>query len=466
MKKYLSIIRKLDFFDLFKYGQFNISYAVPFDGDISAHADDDDLFNRLTCRMNMYEYSFEYLIVHFSSEEYNEQFATINVRHILGLYVFDQDAKKEMMITFDPRIQLHVSPWAEKFKNLQQEFSVRQSLLGVDNLWAIFELPESDRTHCEEIITKDAIKEVFRELYAYERPSGDLSIWTYLLRYERHSFYSKDMVGFFCDFIHVYCNFSGKKEHSGEVAESTALYSQLKNCSTSQFAQLSKVVESSPLYKLSEKSSGCRFAIAAPLFLYLKELFSEGMNNKPNSEIISYAKKVGGFECSVAVYLLGIFLGYNKTYGAFYEATKVAFFKELVDEVVILPSNDKGSTEVAATRFPNNNKTDISKNKGGSKDSSTKEGNITEEKDKGGKSTQLDLFQNNTASNDAKKLPIFWMKRGIKGSKPDVRPVYTEEDISEFKKNGFKIIRTFTDAVKKIISEQGFNPEEEEERTT
>lgn len=154
MKDYLSIIRKLDFVDLFKYGQFGISYAVVFDGHFDHHADDDELFNRLTSRMNMYEYSFEYLIIHFkSAEEDNAQYKLIDIRNVQGVYTFDAEAKKEMSISFDNRIQLHVSPWSEKFEKLQQKLNIKQSIRGVYNLWDIFGLAEEDRRKCEELIT-------------------------------------------------------------------------------------------------------------------------------------------------------------------------------------------------------------------------------------------------------------------------------------------------------------------------
>ena len=178
MKDYLAIIRKLDFIDLFKYGHFTLSYAVPFDGDISAHADDMDLFDMLTSRMNMYEYSFEYLIIHFNADDYNDQYISIDIRNVCALYTFDQEAKKEMSISFDPRIQLHVSPWADKFDKLQRNLSIKQSQRGIDNLWTIFDLPTEDLFKCREIIKPSITQEVFREFYNNERPSGDQSIWT------------------------------------------------------------------------------------------------------------------------------------------------------------------------------------------------------------------------------------------------------------------------------------------------
>lgn len=98
MTNYLAIIRKLDFVDLFKYGYFLLNHAVSFDGDVIAHKDDENLFKQVTSKMNLYEYSFEYLMIHFTSDkDVNEQFP-IDVRNVKGLYTFDEEAKREMEI--------------------------------------------------------------------------------------------------------------------------------------------------------------------------------------------------------------------------------------------------------------------------------------------------------------------------------------------------------------------------------
>lgn len=401
MIDYLTVIRKLDFVDLFKYGQCIINYAVPFDGDIVAHRDDNELFETLTCRMNMYEYSFEYLIIHFASDRYNGQYITIDIKSVRNLYTFNEEAKREMSISFDPRIQLHVSPWAEKFDKLQQKLSIKQSMRGINNLWTIFDLPLTDLEKCKLIISNDVVQEVFCELYANERPSGDQSIWTYLLRYERHSFYPKGMIGFFCDFIHVYCNYAKKEEISGEVAETTQLYSQFTTCKKPQFASLLELVESSPLYQLTEQASGCRFAVTAPLFLYLKAEFAEGMEHKPSKKIINYSKEIGGFECSVAVFLLGLVLGHNKTYDAYYEFAQLSIFKKVNNEKDLRPVG---------------------------------------------------------------KLPIAWMKRKPKKGKVDVRPAYDEEGRSELERQGYKTVEQYNPTVKESIKSYGYEPEAERTR--
>lgn len=470
MKDYLAIIRKLDFVDLFKYGQFIISYAVPFDGCVPDHVNDDDLFDNLTARMNMYEYSFEYLIVHFIAGEYSGQYISINIRNVRGVYTFDMEAKKEMSISFDSRIQLHISPWAEKFEKLQQKLSVKQSMRGVDNLWTIFDLPEIDRAKCEEIITPESVDEVFRELYAYERPSGNLSIWTYLLRYERHSFYPKDMLGFFYDFIHVYCNYSKKEELNGEIAATTDLYYQLASCENPQFLPLSKVVENSPLSQLTEQVARCRFFIAAPLFLFLKSKFTDGMEHKPDEKIISYAKEVGGFECSIAVYLLGIALGYDKTYDVFYESAELPFFKK--KNIIDTSSKTNGGLEVATTMFTQMSETkgkltnevteDIQEPTLGEDIDTTKDIRKVDSSKNIKTHIQDDLFEDKYDSHEDSKQPILWMRK--KKGKADVRPVYDNKEREKLSAQGYAPIIQFNTNVKKFIVSYGFDPEIEKSR--
>ena len=311
---YLAIIRKADFVDLFKFGKLNVYSAINFDGNIKAHANDNDLFEKLTKNMNLFEYSFEYMVIHYISDNGNEQPCSVFIENVKGLYTFDEEAKKEMSISFDSRIKLHVSPWGEKFKTLHNNRLMSQSKRGIDNLWVIFGLSETDRKMCESIITDDIVSEVFDELFSYKRPVGEQSIWTYLLRYERHSFYPKNTKGYFCDYIHVACNWMAKKEILNDVAIETTLYNLIKESPATDFKPLSQIAINSNLPSLTDEVAKCHFAVAAPLFLLMKDKFSNGFYI--DMKIINYAKTFG-FECSVAVYLLGITLGYDKTYDAY-----------------------------------------------------------------------------------------------------------------------------------------------------
>lgn len=92
---YLAIIRKADFVDLFKYGKLNVYSAINFDGNIKAHANDDDLFEKLTKSMNLFEYSFEYMVIHFVSDNGNEYPYPINIEDVRGFILLMRKLKRK-----------------------------------------------------------------------------------------------------------------------------------------------------------------------------------------------------------------------------------------------------------------------------------------------------------------------------------------------------------------------------------
>lgn len=422
---YLAIIRKADFVDLFKYGKLNVYSAIDFDGNIKAHANDNDLFEKLTRNMNLFEYSFEYMVIHFISDNGNEQPCLVSIENIKGLYTFDEEAKKEMSISFDPRIKLHVSPWGEKFKTLYKNRLLSQSKRGIDNLWVIFGLSETDRKRCESIITDDIISEVFDELFSYKRPTGGQSIWTYLLRYERHSFYPKDTKGFFCDYIHVACNWMAKKEKLNDVATETALYNQIKESLATEFKPLSQIAINSKLPSLTDKVAKCQFAVAAPLFLLMKDKYSSGFSI--DQRTIDHAKKLG-FECAVAVYLLGLTLGYDKTYDAYYDFIKLPIF----------------GTQPFTIKIESLDKKHINHRP------IAKQGMLFYD--------EQDIYKGD------KKMPVAWLRKS-RGTY-SIKPAFDESEIKRLLGNGYELPKSLSSKkAKEYIIKQGFEiPSSEEIR--
>ena len=443
-KAYLTIIRKVDFIDLFKYGYINVGHAVEIKGEIDAHAEDEQLFQELTRWLGVYEYSFEYLILHFNAEKDKGNYILVDIKNVLGLYALDLEAKKEMGISFDSRIHLQVSPWAKKFIRLQQRRLIEQSKRGIDNLWVIFGLDEGLRSECAKIITEEVIEEVFRESYANERPIGALSIWIYLLRYERHSYYPKDTVGFFCDLIHVVCNYRAQKEQPDGVTEGTEVYHDIKEESTHTFRPLSEIARKSNLGKFARGEANAEFAVIAPLYLYLKDLLVKNKGGSPKEDVISFAKEHGSQECAIAVYLLGIVLGYDKTYDAFYDVAPLHILKKYVTQNgASLSSGVKKEARLH-----------------GSIESQSMAGYL-------GEGQPQDLFGNNLSNSmsptETQSSPMGWVSKCLREGL-SVEPVYHKEELKEKRKEGYKKIRKFTPERKAAIRERGFDPDAEEKR--
>ena len=93
---------------------------------------------------------------------------------------------------------------------------------GVRNIFNIFKLEDADE--CKKIISEDMVKEMLSNVYDDIRPSGDSSLWVYLMRYERHSFYPKETLGYFMDIVHIVLNFMSKKEVVDYEVEVTDIY--------------------------------------------------------------------------------------------------------------------------------------------------------------------------------------------------------------------------------------------------
>ncbi len=457
---YLAIIRKADFVDLFKYGKLNVYSAINFDGNIKAHANDDDLFEKLTKSMNLFEYSFEYMVIHFVSNNGNEYPYPISIEDVRGLYTFDEEAKKEMNVSFDSRIRLHVSPWSEKFKTLHNNRLISQAKRGIDNLWTIFGLSETDRKMCESIITDDIVSEVFDELFSYKRPIGEQSIWTYLLRYERHSFYPKNTKGYFCDYIHVACNWMAKKEIQNDVAIETALYNLIKESPATDFKPLSQIAINSNLPSKTDEKAKCQFAIAAPLFLFMKDKFSDGFHI--DSKIINYAKTFG-FECSVAVYLLGLTLGYDKTYDAYYDFVKLSIFNVVTNQEIKIPNIDYvQKTQINEVHFEN------MKVKEFTTDLPLFSNEIIENKHYESVLQNVNnkhfehlpsVQQGNlfiVGNNNKKEEPIAWFRVSNKENH-NLQPAFNKNDILSLENKGYKIVKRLKKEEKSYIISQGYD---------
>ena len=426
MKHYISIIRKADFTDLFKYGHFNVRHAVRFDGNVEEHASDDLLFEQLTLGINAFEYSFEYLIIHFVSEQENCIYFSVNIENIKGIYAFDDEAKKEMSISFDPRIQINVSPWTDKFNKLYQSILMAQSMRGVNNIWTIFDLPEEELTKCKEFIPDEIINDVFRQFYSGEQASGELPIWNYLLRYERHSLYPKDMRGFFCDFVHVVCNWKSKKTITEDAAERTEIYQQIVNAADDKFKTLVEVAKSSPLADMTKEEAKCEFVIVAPLFLYLKDKYIEGIEHRPDQNFSDYVKKFE-IEGRLALYLLGLTLGYDKTYDAFYESANLSFLKKRIEPPKIEdPTEENMGDQTEPVNTPPG-----------------------------------ELFPDENPS--PSKPQVFAWYRKAKGN-ADIRPVFSQEEAESLQKEGYKPVEKFIKAVCEAIRSWGYDPEKEKQR--
>lgn len=332
MKQYLSFIRKADFTDLFKYGKLHVNRDTTtiFDCEVNDLQDNPSVFDELVKSANSFDSSFVYLIIHYQKND-NDNPYDVNIEDLCHIYPLDSEAKSNFISSFDERIRIEEPIWADAVFKLQQKQLFNECRKGAQNIWNIFKFDEPI-AKCEEIITDEILIEVVSQLFENRRPKGELPIWVYLLRYERHSSYPKNNIGFFFDTYNVICNNWKQDEFLEDDIKGTNIYAflQSKYDTTSGFAsiyaELCATEECKPFLQLVDSfESRVDFFKIAFWYLYFRDKYKNGLVYEPT--FISEAKVKIGDEFQYAAYLLGLKLGHEHTYDCLYEELPLAIFK-------------------------------------------------------------------------------------------------------------------------------------------
>ncbi len=336
MTNYLALIRKADFTDLFKYGKLHINNDMKTDFSCSVEElpSHPEIFFNLTHFANSFDSAFAYLIIHYIKASTTGLTNDVNIEEVQNVYPLDFESKEAFAMTFDDRIRIENPIWPEFVWNLQKQQQFNDSQKGAANLRKILGFTSADQ-ECKAIITDDIVRELVNELYDDKRPSGDLPIWVYLLRYERHSYYPQTTLGYFMDMVNVVCNRLGMIEVWEDDIKNTQIFMLLDSLRykypEAQFEQIYQILINNPttqgfFKKIDEFESRVEFTKVATLFLILRDRYKEDFIYE--EKFITYCKKFG-FEFELAVYLLGIVKGHVHTYDCMYDILPLPIFKKL-----------------------------------------------------------------------------------------------------------------------------------------
>ena len=332
MKNYLAIIRRADFIDLYKYGCFYLDKEkiVEFDCKISDLPNKNDVYDALFGRMNSFESSFAYLIINYGKEDNSKDNSVVSIEEVKHVFPLDLEAKREFESSFDERIKIDNPIWNDAISLMKKKQMFYSSIQGARNVFNIFKLEGIDK--CREIITDDIVEEMLSAVYDDVRPYGELPIWVYLMRYERHSFYPKDSLGYFMDVVHIIVNFMAKQEVDDYAVESTDIYKVLytlegKDKKSNEIMDYLKDDEGAErfLNTVSSFVPEIDFITTAINYLWLRDLYKEEFVYQEKN--IEKCKTAYGECFALAAYMAGIAFSHDKTYSCFYETLPLAIYK-------------------------------------------------------------------------------------------------------------------------------------------
>lgn len=339
MKNYLALIRRADFIDLFKFGFFylNSEKVVEIDCPISELPKRNDIYDALFARINSFESSFAYLIINFTKA--NDDPSVVIITEVKHIFPLDLEAKREYESSFDEHVKIDNPIWPDAISLIKKKQLYQSSMQGVRNIFNIFKLEGIEK--CGELISEDTVEEMLSNVYDDIRPSGDVSLWVYLMRYERHSFYPKESLGYFMDIVHIIVNFMSKKEVEDYIVESTDIYKILstyegQGYKSNEILHLLKQNEmaSGFLTKIASFVPDVDFILVAVNYLKMRDLYKDEF--KYNETFISACKASFGESFTIASYMIGIALGHNKTYACLYESLPLAIYKSKEEMAAIL----------------------------------------------------------------------------------------------------------------------------------
>lgn len=346
MKNYLAIIRRADFIDLYKYGCFYLDKEkiVEFDCKISDLPNRNDVYDSLFGRMNSFESSFAYLIVNYGKEDNSKDNSVVYIEEVNHIFPLDFEAKREFEASFDERIKIDNPIWNDAFRLMKKKQMFYSSIQGTRNVFNIFKLEGIEK--CREIITNDIVEEMLSAVYDDVRPQGELPIWVYLMRYERHSFYPKDSIGYFMDVVHIIVNFLAHQEKDDYAVESTDIYKVLytlegKDWKSNEIMDFLKTDKGADRFLKTVYSfvPEIDFITTAVNYLWLRDLYKEKFVYQEKD--IEKCKSAYGECFTLAAYMAGIALSHDKTYSCLYETLPLAIYKSKEEMEAILVRKQK-----------------------------------------------------------------------------------------------------------------------------
>ncbi len=295
--EYIALIKKDSFDCLFKYGRthLNIGDSICIANHIDEYKNDTSLLIELFKERDDFEMPFEYVLINYVTDEEDSK-STVRIENVLGLYALDEQSVSSLSVRLDPRIVVNPPLWPNAINEIKMSKSVESCKRGIDNVWKIFRLDESDKQKCSAIITDAIINEVVRENYDNEQPSGDLSIWVYLLRYQRHEMYPQNDMGYFLDTVHAFTNWHFKDSNQFNTEATDVFKSLIDYKNKKSYSDILSYIKTAPeILNFREKAGIDGFYKIAPLYLKLLEPFAEkglDLNGEHNAQFKQKQRKV------------------------------------------------------------------------------------------------------------------------------------------------------------------------------
>jgi len=288
----------------------------------------------------------EYLIISFENILINNIW--LEIEYVTEIIPLTRAAKNSFQMKFDTKLDFKDARFESIIHKVEEQIDIQERYRGAKAFWNLCQV----KSEYEPLLKNELIESSYnKRINAVKSSAFTDDFFIHLLAYDRYEFFPNSELGYFYDIGEIFAHSKGKTSFIGSSFHSF-LESNKQALSEKSFVQIAQVIsESDEVIKFTEQltSEGLKQYIASSIFLKFKDDLAERdtIKDSATGKLIGEIRKDKQFvnELNLAIYLTGIFFGYQKFYDDLYELVDLKIFKkkpkESQKEIKIEKKQDK-----------------------------------------------------------------------------------------------------------------------------
>lgn len=299
----------------------------------------------------------EYLFIRLSEFPSNEN--KILIENVLEIIPLTNAAKHSYQMKFDKRIVFSQAKFEKVINKVEEQIDIQERLNGAKAFWTLCKVEEP----YTELIDSEKINEVYNYRINGSKSNDFASdYFVHALVYERYEFFPKSDLGFLYDVGEIFAHSKEKQSFKGSsyytfLEQNKPIY-ESKNI----LDLIGLISKASEIKNFTEQLTinGLKYYIVAALFFKFKSDLREkdSIKGSETVKIIRTLRNNNKFipELNTAIFLTGLFFGYEKFYDDLYELKRLHIFKTYTEPSVSISSKVSASKEEPTEIVTSDNK--------------------------------------------------------------------------------------------------------------
>lgn len=332
----LYILTKQEFTSLYRFGELpvNLNNVIKIEG--LPHLDQENLvFNKFKS-LPFFIGDEEYLIVRFETNRLIliDVTAILGIKNINEIIPLTESAKHSLKNKFDPRLCFKTARFESIIHKLEDQRNIKEMKNGADT----FSLLCKSNSSGVNIFTDAEIAKIYGFRESGKKSSEILEDFLiHLMVYDRHEYFPKTDLGYFYDVGELFAH--SEKLPTFKGSQFYKFLEEIKDeLGVKDILEVSEYIVNSnsdlvEKFKHKLTSEDIKKYILAAIFLKFKEDMSnrDTIKGSDTGKLIGKIKKSEFFqkELDSAIYMIGLFFGYEKFYDDLYDVNFLRVFNKI-----------------------------------------------------------------------------------------------------------------------------------------